>query len=121
MTLIRPPLPSIARGKYYPQQKDRRLNEDLRIAYDHIYGMQDQLSQMGSRLEDAHVKLADAHSKLNGMAAKPDPGGPSSTKIAGLNVKGVQPTNGNQVTNLSGKPVLAYNVESGQIEWYIPA
>lgn len=107
--------------RYYPQQRDPRLNEDLRIAYDHIYTMQGHLSTLSSQLQEAHKGLKDAHSKLNAMAAKPDPGGPSSTKIAGLNVEGIPPASGKAVTNLSGLPVLTYDKATGQITWKIPA
>lgn len=65
--------------------------------------------------------LREAHSKLATMSAKPDPGGPSTTKIAGLNVEGIPPVNGKAVTNLSGLPVLVWDKTTGQITWKIPA
>lgn len=112
------PLAHVAQ-RYYPQQKDPRLNEDLRIAYDHIYTMQGHLSRLSMQLQEAHQGLKDAHAKLDGMAAKPDPGGPSSTRIAGLYVKGVEPVNGaNSVSTFTGTSLLGYNEKSGQIEWY---
>lgn len=105
--------------RYYPQQKDPRLNEDLRIAYDHIYTMQGHLSDLSSQLQEAHNGLRKAHARLDEMSRKPDPGGPSSTKIAGLNVKGVEPVNGaNSVSTFTGTSLLGYNEKSGQIEWY---
>lgn len=107
--------------RYYPQQRDPRLNEDLRIAYDHIYTMQNHLSNLSSQLQTAHKGLRDAHAKLDGMARKLEPGGPSSTKIAGLNVEGIPPASGKAVTNLSGLPVLTYDKATGQITWKIPA
>ncbi len=105
--------------RYYPQQKDPRLNEDLRIAYDHIYAMQDRLGALSGQLQEAHRSLKDAHSKLAAMSTKPDPGGPSSTRIAGLYVKGTEPVNGaNSISSFTGVPVLGYNPKTGQIEWY---
>ena len=44
MAAARLPSPK-APGLYYPQHKDPRLNEDFRIAYDHIYSMRSQLEQ----------------------------------------------------------------------------
>src|SRR5258708_3924188 len=94
--------------RYYPQQRDPRLNEDLRIAYDHIYTMQSHLSNLSSQLQEAHRGLKEAHARLDGMAKKPDPGGPSSTRIAGLYVIGQPPTDQDRLT---------YDSATGQIVW----
>lgn len=106
-------------GRYYPQQKNPRLNEDLRLVYQMAYDAHDRAGQLESQLKDAHAKLADAHNKIAKLSSKSDPGGPSTTKIAGLNVKGTEPTSGaNSITSFSGVPVLGYNPATGQIEWY---
>lgn len=105
--------------RYFPQQKDPRLNEDLRLVYQMAYDAHDRADQLHSQLQDARSKLADAHAKLDGMAKKPDPGGPSSTKITGIAVKAAPPSQGNSVANLAGIPVLGYNAATGQFEFYI--
>jgi hypothetical protein len=95
--------------RYYPNSHPPRLNEDLRLLYDGMYKMQDQLAK-------AHARIGE----LEKPAAKqPEPGGPSNTKITGIAVKGVPPGTGTSVTTMKGIPTLGYNSATGQIEWYI--
>ncbi len=109
MALLRPlsSLPSPS-GRYYPQQKDPRLNEDLRLVYQMAYDAHDRADQLHSQLREAHKKLDEAHSKLATMQARPEPGGPSTTKIAGLYVIGQPPSDADRLT---------YDASSGQIVW----
>ncbi len=93
-------------AKYYPNSHPPRLNEDLRLLYDHVYSLQDRMKAM----QGENVPKATPHVA---------PGGPSSTKIAGLNVHASPPTQGNQVTTLSKTPMLGYNARTGEIEWFI--
>jgi hypothetical protein len=84
--------------RYYPNSHPPRLNEDLRLLYDHVYRMQDQLAQAYKRIGE-----------LEKPAPKnEDAGSPSHTKIAGLYVKGTPPQDGQKLT---------YVAASGQIEW----
>jgi len=94
--------------RYYPQHKDARLTEDFRVAYDHIYQIQDQLAGMKATPAKAAAPAAN-------------PGGPSTTKIAGLNVHATPPMSGTSVATLSKIPTLGYNSKTGEIEWFIPA
>jgi len=104
----------LQQNRHYPSKfKTGDLHDDFRILYDHVYKMQDDLTAANSRMADMESK----HSALASQVA----GGPSSTKIAGLNVKGTEPQNGRAVTSLSGVPVLAYNAASGEIEFTIPS
>ena len=106
---------TVVRANYYPHHSDPRLTEDFRVAYDHIYALRDQLQSMNQQLQDTHQRLADAHGKIRELQA-----GPSTTKIQGLNVRGIPPTSGAAVTNLSKIPVLTYDSTSGDITWVIP-
>lgn len=108
MALLRPQPGVQSVGRYYPQQQDPRLNEDLTRAYQLAYSAHDQANQLHGQLQDAHKKLAEAHAKLDAIEARPEPGGPSNTKIGGLNVIGIPPADGQ---------VLTYNAATGQIEW----
>lgn len=101
-------------GRYYPNAHPKPLNDDLRILFDHVYSLQDQLA--GERSGKGVVTTGAGGVS---SARKADPGGPSTTKIAGLNVKAVPPQQGNQVASLSKLPVLAYNPATGQVEWFI--
>jgi hypothetical protein len=101
-------------NRHYPSKfKTGDLHDDFRILYDHVYKLQDQMAA-------AEGRMADMESK-HGALASQVAGGPSSTKIAGLNVKGTEPQNGRAVASLSGVPVLAYNAASGEIEFTIPS
>jgi hypothetical protein len=83
-------------NRYYPsKQKTGDLHDDFRLLFDHVYKLQDRMAAM---------------TKAQGAAAPAgeDQGGPSTTKIAGLYVKGVVPQNGQKLT---------YNATTGQIEW----
>jgi hypothetical protein len=91
--------------RYYPQGHGKRLDEDLRLLYDKIYKMEDQTRA---------AKPAEE------KPAAPAAGGPSNTKIAGLNVRGIPPTSGASVATLSKIPVLTYDSKSGDITWVIP-
>lgn len=90
--------------RYYPQGHGPRLDEDLRLLYDHMYSQQDK----------------GAAKPAEGKPAAAAAGGPSNTKIAGLNVRGIPPANGASVATLSKIPVLAYDSKSGDITWVIP-
>jgi hypothetical protein len=93
--------PSQGPQPYYPSKfKTGELHEDFRRLYDHMYAQQRRNAELESQL----AEMTDKHAKLSAQVA----GGPSTTKIAGLYVKGVQPTNGQQLT---------YNSSTGQIEW----
>lgn len=101
--------------RYFPQQKDPRLNEDLRLVYQMAYDAHDRADQLHSQLQDAHRKLAEAHGKLNAMAAKPDPGGPSSTKIGGIFVKGVPPPSAGIPTYIQGTGQFEHKTAAGAV------
>jgi hypothetical protein len=91
-------------SRYYPQGHGPRLDEDLRLLYDHMYSQQDKARTGKPSAPSAIIK----------------PGGPSNTQIAGLNVRGIPPQSGASVTTLSKIPVLAYDIASGDITWVIP-
>lgn len=93
--------------KYYPQGHGKRLDADLRQLFDHVYKLQD---KAGAASAPSPTKPSTA----------PDAGSPSHTKIAGLNVRAIQPTNGASVATLSKIPVLGYDSKSGEITWFIP-
>jgi len=88
-------------NRYYPSPtKTGPLHDDFRLLFDHVYKLQDQL-------RDSHSKMAALQSKHDTLKQQVD-NGPSTTKIQGLNVKGVPPTNGQKLT---------YNAATGDIEW----
>jgi hypothetical protein len=89
--------------RYYPQGHGPRLDEDLRLLYDHMYRTQ------GTSGKTTESKIV-----------APTAGGPSTTKLAGLNVRGIPPASGAPVTSLSAIPVLGYDIKSGDITWFIP-
>lgn len=95
-------------GRYYPQQKDSRLNEDLRLVYQMAYEAHDRTAQLHSQLQDAHRQLKDAHARIDGMQKEMKAGGPSNTKIAGLYVIGQPPTDQDRLT---------YDAATGQLIW----
>lgn len=77
--------------RYYPSPDNYQNHQqwqDMRILYDHMH----EVKEKGA--EKAPVPTTKA-------------GGPSNTKIAGLNVVGT-PTNGQ---------TLKYNSKTGQLEW----
>lgn len=88
-------------NRYYPSpSKTGDLHNDFRLLFDHVYRLQDQLT-------DAHGRLAEMtkrHDALTQRVAS----GPSTTKIMGLNVKGTVPTNGQKLT---------YNAATGDLEF----
>jgi hypothetical protein len=99
-------------NRYYPSPlKTKELHNDFRQLFDHVYALQDELASTKGRMAEMETK----HGKLSQQIAN----GPSTTKIAGLNVKGTPPAAGTQVTNLSGVPVLGYNSATGDIEFMI--
>lgn len=88
-------------AKYYPSpSKTGALNDDFRLLFNHVYALQDSLAEAKGRIAD----MEKSHKSLSDQVAA----GPSTTKIQGLNVKGVPPTNGQ---------VLTYNSATGDIEW----
>jgi hypothetical protein len=90
-----------SQNAYYPsRQKVGELHDDFRQLFDHVYSLQRQNAEMTKRMGE----LEKSHNGLSKQVAQ----GPSNTKIMGLNVKAVQPTNGQQLT---------YNAATGDIEW----
>lgn len=88
-------------NRYYPSPtKTGPLHDDFRLLFDHVYSLQNELQSTKGQLAD----MTSKHAALSQQVAN----GPSTTKIAGLNVIGVPPTNGQQLT---------YNAATGQIEW----
>ena len=88
-------------NRHYPsRQITGPLHDDFRILYDHVYSLTDKLAETQKQLAEAKKSHAD----LSRQVAN----GPSTTKIAGLNVQGVVPQNGQKLT---------YNAATGQIEW----
>jgi hypothetical protein len=86
---------------YYPSKlKTGELDNEWRMVFDHIYGQQRKNAELEGRL----TEMTKKHSDLQQQVAN----GPSTTKIQGLTVKGVQPTNGQKLT---------YNASTGEIEW----
>ena len=101
-------------SRYYPSAfKVPELHQDLRILFDHMYDQQDR-----NKASDARMAGMEAQ---HGQLAEKVANGPSNTKIAGLNVKGMLPSKGTAVSNLGGLPTQCYNASSGEIEWYIPS
>jgi hypothetical protein len=99
-------------NRYYPSPtKTGALHNDFRQLFDHVYSLQDELAAAKGRMAEMESK----HGKLTQQVAN----GPSTTKIAGLNVKGTPPMQGTPVTSLSGVPVLGYNSATGDIEFLI--
>jgi hypothetical protein len=88
-------------NRHYPSKfKTGALHDDFRILYDHVYDLQEKLATTQGKLDD----MTEKHGKLAEQVAN----GPSTTKIAGLNVKAVVPQNGQKLT---------YNSATGDIEW----
>ena len=88
-------------NQHYPSPlKTGDLDNDWRLLFNHMYAQQSKNDELTKQLSD----LKDSHSKLQQQVAN----GPSTTKIAGLYVKGVQPEDGQ---------VLTYKAASGQIEF----
>jgi hypothetical protein len=88
-------------NRHYPsRQVTGKLHDDFRILYDHVYALTD-------RLAAAHKEIADMKSKHSDLARQVA-GGPSTTKIAGLYVKGSVPNDADRLT---------YDAKSGQIVW----
>jgi hypothetical protein len=88
-------------NRHYPsRQVTGPLHDDFRILYDHVYSLTDKLKETTKQLEDMKKSHADLSQKVAN--------GPSNTKIAGLNVEGVVPQDGQQLT---------YNAATGQIVW----
>lgn len=104
--------------RYYPNSHPQQLNDDLRILYDHVYQLQDQLATSRSEMPQAGKGVVTTGAGGTKRATLPE-GGPSSTKIGGLNVKAVPPQQGRQVASLSGIPVLGYSEDTGEVEWHI--
>lgn len=95
---------------YYPNSHPPRLNEDFKVAFDHIYELQRQI---------ADLKKSQSAAPPPAPPASTGAGGPSTSMLNGLRVKAIPPTSGNAVTTLSQIPVLGYNSTSGQWETYI--
>ena len=88
-------------NRHYPsRQITGPLHDDFRILYDHVYSLTDRLAASEKQLSEMK--------KAHGTLAQQVAGGPSTTKIAGLNVEAVVPEDGQQLT---------YNAATGQIEW----
>ena len=81
---------------YYPTYTDRKLHDDFRKLFDHVYALQSRLGAM----EKEKAQPAEK--------AKPEPQGPSNTKINGLYVQAVPPNDGDRLT---------YDAKSGQVIW----
>ena len=89
---------------YYPsQQKTGALHDDFRLLFDHMYEQQQRNEQLESRLKD----LSSKHAALSEKVAN----GPSTTKIAGLYVRGTPPADGQ---------TLKYSKATGDISWQNP-
>lgn len=97
---------------YPPRQKTGPLDDEWRQLYSHMYASRKQIEDLQTQMSF----LQKSHGKLQRQVAA---GGPSSTKIAGLNVIGTPPQSGNKVSSLSGVPVLGYNSSTGQFEYFI--
>lgn len=83
---------------YYPSKaKTKDLHDDFRLLFSHVYKLQRQVA-------DLHGKLAATQPP----SSQSNLGGPSTTKIAGLNVHATPPQNGQKLT---------YNAATGEIEW----
>ena len=88
-------------NRYYPSQaKTGPLHNDFRLLFDHVYELRDQLAK-------AHGRIADME-KQHGELSRTVANGPSTTKIAGLYVKGSVPNDADRLT---------YEAKSGQIVW----
>ena len=88
-------------NNYYPNSHPPRLNEDFRVAFDHIYSL---------GAEVARIKGEQANKPATSApTVKPaESNGPSNTKLTGIAVKGTPPTHG-------ASPF--YNSASGQFEF----
>jgi hypothetical protein len=86
---------------HYPSKfKTGELDTEWRQVFDHMYAQQ----RKNAELEEKLAALTRKHGALQQQVAN----GPSTTKIQGLNIKGVPPTNGQ---------ALKYNAATGDIEW----
>src|ERR1039458_6660855 len=86
---------------YYPSKfKTGEMDNEWRALYDHMYAQQ----RKNTDLEGQLAELQKSHGTLQGKGAN----GPSTTKIQGLNVKGVAPKDGQ---------TLKYVAATGEIEW----
>lgn len=83
--------------RWYPHFEDHATHEAFRQAFDHIYALQDKMQQQQA-----------AAGPPQGASTGDSAGGPSTTKIAGLRVHAVPPTNGQKLT---------FNAATGEIEW----
>jgi len=91
--------------KYYPSpKKTGPLHDDFRLLFDHVYRQQDQIAELHGKMKD--------DPKHGGGREPSAPGGPSSTKLTGLYVKGTPPVHG-------ASPF--YNQSSGQFEYQTAA
>jgi hypothetical protein len=89
-------------GNYYPQNKDPRLNEDLRLLFDAVYSIKDRIKG----LKGTEVKPKET--KGSGSSERSEQGTPSHTTINGLYVKATPPAD---------QQVLTYVADQGDIEW----
>jgi hypothetical protein len=84
---------------------DHDVNDAHRRAFEAIYQLQDQLAA-------AHAKLAEHDGKITKATGTAEAAHKATstinTKVNGLNVKAVPPTNGQ---------TLKYNSATGQVEW----
>jgi hypothetical protein len=95
-------------NRWYPNKSDfpdDKQFEVVRQLTDLIYGQQSQLAALQSSHDSMQEKLNTHGSRMDKVEKA---GGPSTTKITGLFVKAVPPTNGQ---------TLKYNAASGQVEW----
>lgn len=110
-----------SQNRYYPSpEKAGALHDDMRLLFDNMYTLLDDRKSVRSELANLRKGGAGAAAGAGAQASTQAPtNGPSTTKILGLSVKAVPPAQGNQVTTLSGVPVLGYNAATGEYEHFI--
>jgi hypothetical protein len=87
---------------YYPSPaKTGALHDDFRKLFDGLYATQD-------RLKSTESQLTAMTAKHDALAKQVTAGGPSSTKIAGLNVHAAPPNDADRLT---------YSAATGEIVW----
>ena len=86
---------------HYPSKfKTGELDTEWRMVFDHMYAQQRHNADVQGRLDAMEAK--------HGKPLEEKAGGPSTTKIAGLNVVGLPPKDADRLT---------YEAKSGQIVW----
>ncbi len=96
-----------SQNRYYPSPASTgALHNDFRKLFDHVYSLQDQLTEMHGKLAEAHSQMAkQATDHANAIAELQ---APANTKMLGLRVR---------PTVLQDMQVLTYVAAKGDFEF----